>query len=242
MILNIAAYRFVSIEDPAALAAALSTRCAALGLMGTILLAPEGINLFVAGSAPQVREFIQTALRDDPRFAPIEIKESISDNVPFKKMKVKVRPEIVTFRQPQINPGLTPAPAVSATEFAKWLAEGKEMVVLDTRNTFEFEHGAFAGSVHLGNDNFNDFAAAMANAPEEWKDKTIVTFCTGGIRCEKAAPFMQAQGFQNVFQLQGGILKYFEDVGHAHYRGDCFVFDERRALDAALQVTPIKKA
>jgi UPF0176 protein len=241
MILNIAAYRFASIEDPAALAVALRARCEALGLFGTILLASEGINLFLAGSAPQVREFIETALRADPRFAPIEIKESVSEEVPFKKLKVKVRTEIVTFRQPQINPALTPAPAVSASQFAHWLAEGKEIVVLDTRNTFEFAHGAFEGSMHLGNDNFNDFAAAMANAPDEWKDKTIVTFCTGGIRCEKAAPFMQAQGFKNVFQLQGGILKYFEEVGRAHYRGDCFVFDERRALDADLKVTPIQE-
>ncbi len=235
MILNIAAYRFVTIADPAELAVSLEAACVERALLGTILLAPEGINLFLAGATEQVESFVAQFLRADPRFAPIEIKESASANIPFKKLKVKVKPEIVTFRQPQINPALTPAPALAAKEFAQWLAEGKEMVILDTRNTFEFERGAFAGSVHLGNDNFTDFAEAMAKAPEEWKNKTVVTFCTGGIRCEKAAPFMQAQGFDNVYQLQGGILKYFEEVGHAHYVGECFVFDERRALDAELK-------
>ena len=224
MNLNIAAYRFVTIAEPAALAQTLEAACSARALLGTILLAPEGINLFLA-----------EMLRADPRFAPIEIKESESATVPFKRLKVKIKREIVTFRQPDINPALTPAPAVGAKEFAQWLAEGKEMVILDTRNTFEFERGAFAGSVHLGNDNFTDFAQAMVNAPESWKNKTVVTFCTGGIRCEKAAPFMQAQGFTNVYQLQGGILKYFEEVGHAHYTGECFVFDERRSLDAELK-------
>jgi UPF0176 protein len=236
--LNIAAYRFVTIADPAALAQTFQAECDARALKGTILLAPEGINLFLAGAAPQVQSFVSQVLRTDPRFAPIEIKASESPDVPFKRMKVKVRKEIVTFRQPDINPALTPAPALAAKEFAKWLAEGKEMVVLDTRNTFEFERGAFAGSVHLGNDNFNDFAAAVEAAPEEWKNKTVVTFCTGGIRCEKAAPFLQAKGFSNVFQLQGGILKYFEEVGRAHYTGDCFVFDERRAVDAELAPVP----
>jgi UPF0176 protein len=236
--LNIAAYRFVTIADPAGLAARLQAECDARALKGTILLAPEGINLFLAGTAPQVQSFVKEILRTDPRFVSIEIKESESSDVPFKKMKVKVRKEIVTFRQPQINPALAPAPAIEAKEFAKWLAEGREMVVLDTRNTFEFERGAFAGSVHLGNDNFNDFAAAVEAAPEDWKNKTVVTFCTGGIRCEKAAPFLQAKGFSNVYQLQGGILKYFEDVGRAHYTGDCFVFDERRAVDAQLAPVP----
>jgi UPF0176 protein len=234
MMLNIAAYRFVTIENPAALGEALKAACAERALLGTILLAPEGINLFLAGEKAKLRDFVENVLRADARFAPIEIKESESDHVPFKRLKVKLRKEIVTFRQPQINPALTPAPALEAKEFAKWLAEGKEMVILDTRNTFEFERGAFTGSQHLGNDNFNDFAAAVESAPEAWKDKTIITFCTGGIRCEKAAPFLQAKGFSNVFQLQGGILKYFEEVGRAHYAGDCFVFDERRALDPEL--------
>jgi UPF0176 protein len=235
MMLNIAAYRFVTIENPAALAETLKSECAERALLGTILLAPEGINLFLAGEKEKLHDFVANVLRADPRFAPIEIKESESDNVPFKRLKVKLRKEIVTFRQPHINPALTPAPALEAKEFAKWLAEGKEMVILDTRNTFEFERGAFAGSQHLGNDNFNDFAAAVEAAPEDWKNKTVVTFCTGGIRCEKAAPFLQEKGFTNVFQLQGGILKYFEEVGREHYNGDCFVFDERRALDPELK-------
>ncbi len=234
-ILNIAAYRFVTITQPVVFALALRETCATLELKGTILLAPEGINLFLAGSAPKVQKFVADVLRADPRFSPIEIKESWSEEVPFKRMKVKLKKEIVTFRQPQINPALTPAPNVTAETFKKWLDDGRELVILDTRNRVEFDAGAFHGSVQLGNNNFTDFAAALATAPAEWKNKTVVTFCTGGIRCEKAAPFLQAHGFNDVYQLQGGILKYFETVGRAHYRGDCFVFDERTTLDAELQ-------
>jgi UPF0176 protein len=235
MILNIAAYRFVEIAEPARLRDALRERCAALNLKGTILLAPEGINLFLAGAEQSVRLFVSEALRADPRFAPIEIKESWSDAVPFQRIKIKLKKEIVTFRQPQINPALTPAPNVTAAQFKQWLDEGRELVVLDTRNRVEFDAGAFDGSVQLGNDNFTDFAGALKSAPADWKDKTVVTFCTGGIRCEKAAPYMQSLGYKNVFQLKGGILKYFEEIGRAHYRGDCFVFDERAALDAELK-------
>jgi UPF0176 protein len=155
--------------------------------------------------------------------------------VPFKRLKIKLKKEIVTFRQPQINPAMVPAPNVTPAQLKEWFDQGRELVVLDTRNRVEFEAGAFNGSVQLGNDNFTDFATALANAPAEWKDKTVVTFCTGGIRCEKAAPYMQSLGYKNVYQLQGGILKYFEEIGHAHYRGDCFVFDERAALDAELK-------
>lgn len=235
MILNIAAYRFVPIENTIELREALRMRCATLDLKGTILLAPEGINLFLAGPQAQVRQFIDTALRADVRFAPIEIKESWSDTVPFKRLKIKLKKEIITFRQPQINPALTPAPMLSARTFKQWLDEGRDLVVLDTRNRVEYEAGTFEGSVQLGNDNFTDFARAVQSAPPQWKDKTVVTFCTGGIRCEKAAPYLQSLGYKDVYQLQGGILKYFEEVGRAHYRGDCFVFDERIALDATLK-------
>jgi UPF0176 protein len=150
-------------------------------------------------------------------------------------LRVKVKPEIVTFRQPDCDPANHPAPALNAATFKQWLDEGRDIVVLDTRNTFEFERGAFEGSVHLGNHNFTDFAQAVDAAPAEWKNKTVVTFCTGGIRCEKAAPFLQARGFKDVYQLDGGILRYFEEQGHAHYKGECFVFDEREALDPELK-------
>jgi UPF0176 protein len=235
MILNIAAYRFVALTDVPALRARLRAACESLALKGTILLAPEGINLFLAGDEKNLRAFVQHQLRDDPRFAPIEIKESWSEAIPFRRLKIKLKKEIVTFRQPQINPALAPAPNVTATQFKQWLDEGRDLVILDTRNRVEFDAGAFDGSVQLGNDNFTDFAKAVDEKLAEWKDKTIVSFCTGGIRCEKAAPYMQAKGFQHVFQLQGGILKYFEEIGHAHYHGDCFVFDERAAVDGDLK-------
>jgi UPF0176 protein len=235
-ILNVAAYRFVSIDDPAALRETLQSAALTHNLRGTILLAHEGINLFLAGAHERVERFIATYLESDVRFAGLDYKRSESDSVPFKRMKVRVRPEIVTFAQ-GVNPAVTPAPSLDAATLKRWLDEGKDLVLLDTRNTFEFERGAFEGSEHLGNDNFRAFASAVKNAPAEWRHKPVITFCTGGIRCEKAAPFLIAQGFEQVYQLQGGILRYFELEGQAHYRGDCFVFDERRALDGALAVS-----
>ncbi len=236
-ILNVAAYRFVTVNEPAVLQHTLLTAANAVGLKGTILLATEGINLFLAGTTAVVEGFITAHLETDPRLKGLDFKRSYSIEVPFKRMKVRVRPEIVTFAQlgqPRVNPALTPAPAVSAQQLKEWIDSGKELVILDTRNTFEFERGAFDGSEHLGNDNFRQFAQAIEKAPVEWHNKTVVTFCTGGIRCEKAAPFLIERGFKDVYQLQGGILRYFELVGKAHYTGDCFVFDERRALNDEL--------
>lgn len=232
-ILNIATYRFVAIDDPAALKAALELHAHALGLMGTILLAPEGINAFLAGTESAVRSFM-ALLDDDARFAGLTIKESWSDTVPFTRFKIKLRAEIVTFRQPGLNPVTHPAPAMTAIELKRRLDAGEDIVLLDTRNNVEVEHGTFANSVFWGNRNFTEFAALARNHVDELRGKTVVSFCTGGIRCEKAAPFLQSLGAENVFQLQGGILRYFEEVGRDHYVGDCFVFDQRRAVDSNL--------
>ena len=238
-VVNIAAYRFVPLQELPALKMQLAAQACALKLKGTILLAEEGINLFLAGSAASIDQFLAT-LTSDVRFAELPIKRSLSDTQPFKKLLVKIKPEIITLRQPEVNPALTPAPSVTPQQLKQWLDQGpadsgQPLVLLDTRNTFEFEHGSFNGAVHPSIEKFSDYPAALP-ALGDFSGKTVITFCTGGIRCEKAAPWMLQAGYENVVQLEGGILNYFEHCGSAHYTGGCFVFDERRALDGELQV------
>jgi len=235
-ILNIAAYRFVALNDPAQLRAAFRTRARELGLKGTILIAGEGINLFLAGAAANVEAFVQTLLAD-ARFAPIAVKRSWSASQPFRRLVVKIKREIVSMRRPEIDPAATPAPRLAPRELKRWLDEGREIVLLDTRNQFEVELGSFETTHALGLKSFSDFPRATAALPEEMKLRPVVTYCTGGIRCEKAAPWLISQGFHEVYQLDGGILNYFEQCGGAHFRGACFVFDERVALDPALRPT-----
>ena len=235
-ILNIATYRFVAIHDPAALKATLLPRAQALDVKGTILLAPEGINAFLAGAETAVRSFLAW-LDDDARFADLNIKESWSDSVPFARLKIKLKQEIVTFRQPGLNPAANPAPAMTAIELKRRLDAGEAIVLLDTRNDVEVAKGTFKNAVFWGNQNFTEFADVARLHVEELRGKTVVSFCTGGIRCEKAAPFLQSLGAENVHQLDGGILRYFEDVGRDHFDGDCFVFDERNAVDSNLSAS-----
>jgi len=237
-ILNISAYKFVPLPDTPALRELLLERAVALKLKGTILLAEEGINLFLAGPAADVRGFI-ALLHGDPRFTDIAPKESWSESQPFKKMLVKVKREIIRMDYPTIQPSSGRAPAVAAATVKRWLDAGvddagRPVVTLDTRNAFEVDHGTFEGAIDWRIDKFTQFPQALLDHKAELQGKTVVSFCTGGIRCEKAAILMREVGLEHVFQLEGGILKYFEEVGSAHYQGDCFVFDERRAVDAQL--------
>ena len=235
-ILNIAAYRFVAVEDLAQLRASLRARAAELGLKGSILLAGEGINLFLAGAATTVEAFLQS-LRSDARFTPIEVKRSWSATQPFQRLLVKIKREIVAMHRPEINPPETSAPRLAPLELKRWLDQRQEIVLLDTRNQFEVDLGSFENTLTLGLKSFSDFPRATSALPDALKNRTIVTFCTGGIRCEKAAPWLISQGFREVYQLEGGILNYFEQCGGAHFRGVCFVFDQRVTLDAALHAT-----
>ncbi len=233
-ILNIAAYKFVAIDDAPALREDLRERTLALGLMGTILLAPEGINLFLAGSADAVRAFV-AHLRADARFADLETKESWSAAQPFRRMLVKLKREIIRMDHPAIQPSAGRAPGVDAPTLKRWLDQGhddqgREIALLDTRNAFEVDHGSFEGAIDWRIDKFTQFPPALREHRADFAGKTVVSFCTGGIRCEKAAILMREEGVENVLQLEGGILKYFELVGGAHYSGDCFVFDGREAL------------
>ena len=239
-ILNIAAYRFVALSDLAQLRAAFRARAAELELKGTILIAAEGINLFLAGATGNIEAFLEMLLQD-PRFATIEVKRSWSAAQPFKRLLVKIKREIVSMHRPGINPRETPAPRLAPRELKRWLDEGRDLVLLDTRNQFEVDLGTFENTLSLGLRSFSDFPRATPALPERLKDQPVVTFCTGGIRCEKAAPWLISQGFREVYQLDGGILNYFEHCGGAHFRGECFVFDQRTALDSALRETGTAK-
>ena len=237
--LNIAAYHFVAIADPDAVAATLRGRAEAGGLRGTVLVAGEGLNLFLAGDDAAVHGFLD-ALRGDPRFAATTVKASRSRAQPFARLKVKVKPEIIAFRRDEAAPLAKRAPAVPPDVLARWIAQGaddagRRLVLLDTRNREEVGHGTFAGALALPIDNFTELPEALAAHRDALGDATVVSFCTGGIRCEKAALWMQADGMDNVLQLDGGILGYFEQVGGFGYQGRCFVFDGRVALDPDLQ-------
>ncbi len=239
MVTNIAAYHFAAVEDPDALAARLRKRAEACALLGTVLVAGEGINLFLAGADDAIEDFLRQ-LRADPRFANLQAKYSRSAAQPFARLKVKVKPEIISFRRDDASPLVERAPAVAPSTLARWIAQGRDdagrrLVLLDTRNREEVRHGTFAGASTLPIDRFTDLPEAVLAQRDALGDATIVSFCTGGIRCEKAALWMRANGFADVLQLEGGILGYFEHVGGEGYDGACFVFDQRVALDPALR-------
>ncbi len=239
LILNIAAYKFVALDRLPELQAAVREALQTRVIMGTVLLAEEGINLFLAAPAPAIHDFLAW-LREDPRLSDLQGKESWSHAAPFRKLRVLIKPEIIRMDHPAIQPSAGRAPAVDAATLKRWLDcghddAGRPVLTLDTRNAFEVDVGSFKNAIDWRIAKFTEFPQALLAHRDELEGKTVVSFCTGGIRCEKAAIFMREAGVQDVFQLDGGILKYFEDSGHAHFDRECFVFDERRALDPGLK-------
>ncbi len=234
--LNIAAYKFAELTDLPELRARLKAECLALELKGSILLSPEGINLFIAGESNAVESLLEI-LRSIPGLETLEVKRSESDAQPFNRMLVKLKEEIIAFGVEGINPARHTAPKISAKVLKQWLDEGREFTLLDTRNTYEVKLGTFAGAVTLPIRHFRKFPEAVKQLPEKMKEVPVVSFCTGGIRCEKASPLLEREGFREVYQLEGGILKYFEECGGAHWNGECFVFDKRVGVDPTLQET-----
>ncbi|MEP3478833.1 MAG: sulfurtransferase [Fuerstiella sp.] len=233
---NISSYRFVELDRLEERRNHFREATESCNLKGTILLSPEGINMFLAGLRDDMDRFLIT-LRTDPLFSDLEVKESLSDYQPFNRTLIKIKNEIIAFGLEDVNPIHRTSPKLSAKELKQWLDEGRPVHLLDTRNDYEVEIGTFKNAIPAGVDNFREFPDAVRKLPESMKDEPIVMFCTGGIRCEKAGPFMEQEGYKNVFQLDGGILKYFEECGGDHYDGDCFVFDQRVAVDPALQET-----
>lgn len=231
--MNAAAYCFAKLDNLKPLREQLTVFCRELGLKGTILLSQEGINLFVAGEQVHVEKLL-TLLRAVPGLERLEAKFSPSREQPFNRMLVKIKREIIAFGLDDIDPASRPAPRISPIELKAWLDEGRPVTLLDTRNEYEVVLGTFTGAQSLGLRHFRDFPEALKQFAEQTDDRPVVTFCTGGIRCEKAAPYMLRQGFRNVLQLDGGILKYFEECGKEHFSGECFVFDQRVGLSSDL--------
>jgi len=238
-VFNIAGYRFIDLHDRDELRDPFMNRCTDLGLKGTILLSPNGINFFLAGSEESVSEFIQY-LESDRRFSGIPIKFSRTDYQPFRRMLVKRKNEIISLGDSEIKPSEFTGPYIKPIEFKHLMDTEEDILVLDTRNDYETRIGSFEDSLELGISSFRDFPNAIASIPEEYKSKTVVMYCTGGIRCEKASAVMMNAGFEDVKQLEGGILGYFKECGGSYWDGDCFVFDQRVAVDSDLTETDIQ--
>lgn len=216
------------------------------GLRGSVLLAEEGVNAMLAGEGSGPEEFSRQILQEigvDPQRVPF--KKSLSTLEPFRRMFIKIKKEIIPIEIAEIRPQTKTAPRLSPHEFKQWLDSNRDMVVLDTRNAYEIRVGTFEKAAHLELKHFRHFPKQVRNRlnalKKDWQNRPIVTFCTGGIRCEKASEFLLQEGFKDVYQLDGGILNYFKEVGGDHYRGDCFVFDQRVALNPDLQATDVKQ-
>ncbi len=241
-ILNIAGYQFVRLDELEHLKVFLQDSAKSLHLKGTILLSEEGINLFLAGTEKEIEAFL-SILRKDPRLKSFKTKNSWSESQPFRKLLVKIKKEIIRMNHPTIAPEKGRAKFISPKQLKEWLDRGQDdlgrpIVMIDTRNGFEVEYGTFKNALHFNINKFSEFPRAIESHLPDLKDKTLVSFCTGGIRCEKSGLYLSERGLEHSYQLDGGILQYFEDVGNAHYDGDCFVFDERETLEPSLAAKP----
>ncbi len=237
-IVNISAYKFVSLplETLAVLQASLKSQAIADNIKGTILLGTEGINLILAGTRNNIDNY-QTFLASHSEFCDLHYKESPSLDIPFSRMLVRIKKEIVSMGCTTVVPEKSTAPYLEAEELKQWYDEQRDFIILDTRNDYEVALGSFDHAIDLNLESFREFPDAVALLGDELKEKPVVTFCTGGIRCEKAAALMQEKGFKNVYQLKDGILNYFEKTGGAHYHGECFVFDKRLTVNRELEET-----
>ncbi len=229
-----ALYRFVRLDDFAALRAPLLELMRARGLRGTLLLANEGINGTVAGNAAGI-DALLARLREDSRFGGLECKLSYTDAMPFQRARVKLKREIVTLGVGAIDPAL----AGTYVEPVAWnaLLDDPEVTVIDTRNAYESAIGSFAGAMHPNTDSFRDFPAFVDAELDPRRQRKIAMFCTGGIRCEKATAYLRQRGFDEVYHLRGGILRYLEEVPEreSRWHGECFVFDDRVSVNHALE-------
>ena len=235
-VVNIAGYKFEPVENPVDLVRMYQQKCDELKLKGTMLISKNGINFSLAGTQ-QATDTIIAFLEEDNRFLNIPLKVTYSETQPFRRMKVRLKKEIISLGRKDINPRELTGERISPQELKNLLDNKEDVLVLDTRNEYETRVGKFENAIELNLDTFRDFPEAIESLPEEYKDKQIVMYCTGGIRCEKASAVMMKAGFADVKQLEGGVLDYFKETGGAYWEGDCFVFDERVALDTELNET-----
>jgi len=235
-VVNIAGYKFEPLIDPIDLVSLYQQKCDELKLKGTMLISKNGINFSLAGTQ-QATDTIVSFLEEDNRFLNIPLKVTYSETQPFRRMKVRLKKEIISLGRKDINPRELTGERISPQDLKNLLDHKEDVLVLDTRNEYETRVGKFENAIDLNLDTFRDFPEAVESLPEEYKDKKIVMYCTGGIRCEKASAVMMKAGFADVKQLEGGVLDYFKETGGAYWEGDCFVFDERVALDTELNET-----
>ena len=233
-VFNVAAYKFAKLDHLVETRDELRGLTVSRDLRGVILLSTEGVNLSLAGDREGI-DVVLDRVRAIPGVGDFPLKETLSDTQPFNRMLVKIKREIIPFGVPDISPATYTSARLTPGEMKRWLDEGRPVTLLDTRNRFEIEAGTFRGAVAIGIENFRDFPAAVEKLPEAMKQTPVVTFCTGGIRCEKAAPYLERAGFTEVYQLDGGILDYFKTCGDAHYDGECVVFDQRGSLRPDLE-------
>jgi len=234
--LNVAGYKFEPLENLDSLIPEFQNKCDELGLKGSVYLSPNGINFSIAGTEKNIDTYIEF-MEEDSRFRDIPLKKTFSGTQPFRRMKVRLKKEIISLGRDDINPRELTGDYISPRELFEMYETKEDVIVLDTRNEYETRVGLFENAVDLQLDTFRDFPSAIETLPEEYKDKQIVMYCTGGIRCEKASAVMMKAGFSDVKQLEGGVLDYFKETGGAYWNGDCFVFDERVALDKELKET-----
>ena len=234
--LNVAGYKFEPLENLDFLIPEFQNKCDELGLKGSVYLSPNGINFSIAGTEKNIDTYIEF-MEEDSRFRDIPLKKTFSETQPFRRMKVRLKKEIISLGRDDINPRELTGDYISPRELFEMYETKEDVIVLDTRNEYETRVGLFENAVDLQLDTFRDFPSAIETLPEEYKDKQIVMYCTGGIRCEKASAVMMKAGFSDVKQLEGGVLDYFKETGGAYWNGDCFVFDERVALDKELKET-----
>ena len=234
----VALYKFTPFEDPTALRAPLQTLCEEQGVTGTLLIAREGINGTIAG-ARQGIDAVLTHLRTLPGCADLEWKESTSREQPFNRMKVRLKREIVTMGQPQVDPRAGTGHYVDPSDWNA-LISAPDVAVIDTRNDYEVAIGTFDGAVDPETTSFGEFPAWWEKNRDRFHNKRIAMFCTGGIRCEKSTNFLLGEGVEDVFHLKGGILKYLEEVpeDESLWQGSCFVFDGRVSVGHGLQEGP----
>ncbi|SDE61057.1 rhodanese-related sulfurtransferase [Limimaricola pyoseonensis] len=231
-----ALYHFAPLPDAALRRDALFAFCEARGIAGTLILAHEGINGTVAAPGRDAILELVAHLRGWPGFEALEWKESAADTAPFRRLKVRLKREIVTMGQPDVDPLGQVGTHVPPAEWNA-LISAPDVVTIDTRNDYEVEIGSFAGAVDPGTGSFREFPGWWAANRERLQGKRVAMFCTGGIRCEKSTSFLKAQGVEEVYHLQGGILKYLEEVPEEQslWQGECFVFDERVAVRHGLE-------
>lgn len=236
MIWHDAFYRFVKIDDPNILVEVLENLCHEAGVLGSILVAHEGINGMLAGTEEQL-EVVHNWLNNDPRFTNLLVKRTQCSEPPFKRLKIKLKKEIVPLGLPDVDATSKTGIDVSPKDWRE-LIKRDDVVLLDNRNSFEYEHGHFKNAVDPGVRYFRDFAEYVEDHLPQWQEdnKKVAMYCTGGIRCEKTTAWLADKGVQ-VYQLEGGILNYFKEIPDAEqdYEGTCFVFDERRELTTKLE-------